>query len=78
MSKDRRVLTVVEAGAIFGLKASASYAAARRGDLPIVRVGRRSFVPVAALNKMLKEAQPHKDALVRLNAARASEDEVAA
>lgn len=36
-----------------GCSDTAGYAAIRRGDLPIVRVGRRVFVPVAALDRLL-------------------------
>jgi hypothetical protein len=40
----------------FGLARNASYAAAARGELPTIRVGGRIFVKVAALEKMLAEA----------------------
>jgi hypothetical protein len=51
---DRPTLTVPEAGKIaFDLGYAASYEAAKRGDLPIIRCGRRMYVPTAALRQML-------------------------
>ena len=47
-------LSVPEAGRrYFDLGRNASYAAAARGDLPVVRVGRTKRVPVRALEQML-------------------------
>jgi hypothetical protein len=40
----------------FGLSRGASYEAARRGDLPVVKVGRLLRVPVRALEAMLDNA----------------------
>jgi excisionase family DNA binding protein len=40
----------------FGLSRKAAYAAAARGELPTVRLGRTLRVPVAALERMLAEA----------------------
>ena len=36
-----------------GLGRYASYEAARRGDLPVIKIGRRLFVPLRAFEKML-------------------------
>ncbi len=53
-AESRPWLTVPEGGRLgFGLGRSASYEAARRGDLPTVRVGRRIVVPTAVLRRML-------------------------
>jgi hypothetical protein len=46
-------LTVPDAGAYIGLGRAASYAAAKRGDLPTVRIGRRVVVPAPMLLRML-------------------------
>ena len=51
------VLTVPEAGKLLGLKKRASYLAAERGDLPVVRFGRLVRVPRAAMMRLL-EVQP--------------------
>jgi Helix-turn-helix domain len=53
-----RTLSVPEAGKLyFELGRNASYEAARRGELPVVRIGRRLRVPVVALERMLAEAR---------------------
>ena len=42
--------------AYFGLGRNASYAAAERGEIPTIRIGRLLRVPVRALEKMLDRA----------------------
>jgi hypothetical protein len=50
-------LTVPEAGRrYFGLCRNAAYAAADRGELPVIKIGRLLRVPVRALEKMLDRA----------------------
>jgi len=47
-------VSVPEGGQILaGLSRSASYAAAARGQLPTLRVGRRLVVPLAKLHRLL-------------------------
>jgi hypothetical protein len=45
--------SVPEAGRALGLSRNASYEAAKRGEIPTLRFGRRLVVPVAALRRML-------------------------
>jgi excisionase family DNA binding protein len=45
--------SVPEAGRIVGLGRNASYEAARRGQLPVLRFGRLLRVPRAALERLL-------------------------
>jgi hypothetical protein len=53
-----KTLTVPEAGRVyFDLGRNASYEAARRGDIPTIRIGRLLRVPALALERML-EAKP--------------------
>ena len=61
---ERPWLTVAEAGWLAGgLGRSASYDAARRGELPTIRFGRRIVVPTARLRQMLGlDAVGHDDA----------------
>lgn len=47
--RGRLTLTVPEAGQLCGLGRDASYAAAERGELPSVKVGRRLLVPTHRL-----------------------------
>jgi hypothetical protein len=50
-------ITVPEAGKkYFGLSRDASYAAAQRGDIPTIRVGRLLRVPVRAMERKLDNA----------------------
>jgi hypothetical protein len=48
------IMTVPDAGQkYFGLSRNAAYEAARRGDLPVIRIGGRIFAVVAALERMI-------------------------
>lgn len=47
------VLTIEEAAALLRISRSAAYAAASRGDLPILRIGRVLRVPTARLMAMM-------------------------
>jgi hypothetical protein len=50
-----KTLGVVEAGKrYFNLGRNSSYAAAKKGEIPTIRIGRRLRVPVPALEEMLK------------------------
>ncbi len=46
-------LTVPEAGRFIGLGRAASYEAARRGQLPTLRFGKRLLVPTAEFRRLL-------------------------
>ena len=52
---ERQTLTVEEAARVLGIGRSAAYLAAQRGDLPVIRIGRRYVVPRAALERMLDQ-----------------------
>jgi hypothetical protein len=57
-----KTLDVPEAGRrYFGLSRGGSYAAAARGEIPVVRIGRLLRVPVVALERMLADAKPCQD-----------------
>lgn len=47
------VLTVPEAGRKLGLGKNAAYAAAARGEIPVIRIGRLLKVPKIALTLIL-------------------------
>ena len=47
--ESRLTLSVEEAASLLGMGRSAAYEAARRGELPSRRLGRRVIVPVPAL-----------------------------
>jgi hypothetical protein len=46
-------LTIAEAGKIFGMCRNTAYAAAARGDIPTIKIGRLLKVPTAMLRKQL-------------------------
>jgi excisionase family DNA binding protein len=46
-------LTVEEAGELLGISRGSAYEAARNGDIPTIRIGRRLVVPTAALRRLL-------------------------
>ena len=48
------VMTVPEAGQKLGLSREASYQAARRGDIPTIRIGHLLKVPVKRFERMLE------------------------
>ena len=57
-----KTMTVPEAGrAYFGLGKNASYEAAKRGDIPTIRVGRRLRVPIAAMDRKLNGTKAETD-----------------
>jgi excisionase family DNA binding protein len=58
---ERRTYTIEEAAQLCGIGRATAYAAARSGDLPTVRLGRRLVVPRAALAKLLGEDLPAND-----------------
>lgn len=55
-NEERLVYTVEEAGKLLGIGRSAAYEAARSGELPVIRIGRRWLVSKQALDRMLSEA----------------------
>jgi excisionase family DNA binding protein len=49
--------TVSEAGQILGLSRASAFAAASRGEIPTIRIGKRLIVPRRALERMLTAAE---------------------
>ena len=58
MSDERLTVSVEDAARLLGISRGLAYEAARRGELPTVRLGRRLLVPRAQLLKLLGEAAP--------------------
>lgn len=54
MNEHTLVYTVPEAGQLLGLTRNASYEAAKRGDLPTIKIGKLIRVPKRALHEMLE------------------------
>jgi hypothetical protein len=56
-------ISVPEAGKVYyGLSRNGSYAAAERGEIPVIRIGRLLRVPVRALERMLDAVGETSDA----------------
>jgi excisionase family DNA binding protein len=49
-------ITVEQAGQALGICRNAAYAAAGRGEIPVIRIGRRLLVPKAAFERLLEGA----------------------
>lgn len=54
--KATATISVPEAGVVLGLCRNAAYAAAARGEIPVLRIGGRLLVPMAALQRLLETA----------------------
>lgn len=54
---DRKTLSVPEAAEVLGIGRSAAYQAARTGELPTIKIGRRVLVPMVALDRLLGRAE---------------------
>jgi len=50
---ERLVVTVAEAGELLGISRAFAYELVARGELPVIRLGRRIVVPKAALLAMV-------------------------
>ena len=56
-----KTLTVEQAGRLyFDLCRASSYAAVKRGEIPVIKVGNLLRVPVAAMERMMLEAKSAK------------------
>jgi excisionase family DNA binding protein len=53
-----RVFTVPEAARLLGISDRLAYAAAARGEIPALRIGRRLVVPGVALARLLEGGEP--------------------
>jgi excisionase family DNA binding protein len=53
MGEERRTVTIEEAGRELGISRNGAYEAAKRGEIPTIKIGRRILVPRAALDRLL-------------------------
>jgi hypothetical protein len=57
MMEAAKTISVPEAGRLyFDLGKNASYDAAKRGEIPVIRIGGRLRVPIVALDRLLEQA----------------------
>ena len=54
----KQTYSIREAGRVLGLSRNSAYEAAKMGQLPTIKVGKRLLVPVVALSRMLDSAKP--------------------
>ncbi len=76
--RGRATITVEEAAELLGIGRTAAYEAARRGQLPTRRLGRRLFVPVPAFLSWLgdvPDVSDHSPDRVRASRPIATNDE---
>ena len=61
MDSAKKTMSVPEAGRIYyDLSRNASYDAAKRGEIPTIRIGRLLRVPVAAMERRLEHADSNE------------------
>jgi len=53
---ERRTRSIGEAANILGISRGGAYLAAKRGELPVLKIGKRLVVPDAALERLLDGA----------------------
>lgn len=62
MAPRRETYTLQETAKILGLGRNVAYAAARSGELPAIRVGRRYLIPREALTRWMADAGARRTA----------------
>jgi excisionase family DNA binding protein len=58
--------SVPEAGRMLGLGRCSAYEAARKGELPVIRIGKLLRVPITAIERMVEQAGNHSTAKLGL------------
>ncbi len=58
---ERRTLNVPEAAKVLGISRNAAYEAARKGQIPTIRIGKRILVPITALERLLSGMESTAD-----------------
>lgn len=53
-TKTRQTLTIPETARALGIGRNQGYEAARRGEIPTVKIGKRLLVPLIALERLLQ------------------------
>lgn len=54
--ENKVVMTVEEAAEHLQISRPSAYQAVKKGEIPVIRIGRRILVPIAALDKLLESA----------------------
>jgi excisionase family DNA binding protein len=61
-----KLLSVEQAAVYLGIGRGSAYEAARKGEIPTVKIGRRVLVPLAALERFLIDANQERPSSGRL------------
>jgi excisionase family DNA binding protein len=56
LTDSRLVVTVSEAANLLGISRSFAYELVKRGELPVVRLGRRQLVPKESLSRLMESS----------------------
>lgn len=56
MQGERQTMTIEEAAKALGVGRNKAYEAAKAGQIPTIKIGKRRLVPIVAFEKMLKGA----------------------
>jgi excisionase family DNA binding protein len=70
---ERLVYTVPEAGRLLGLSRNGSYEAAKRGEIPTIRIGRLLLVPKIPFHRMIELVAPGPVVPAKKSASEASQ-----
>ena len=54
---EKRTYSVEEAGKLLGVGRNAAYDAAKRGQIPVIRIGRRLLVPKVAFDLLVENGK---------------------
>lgn len=57
----QKTITIPEAAQELGISRNGAYEAAKRGEIPTVRIGRRLLVPRNAIDRLLEQASAKSD-----------------
>lgn len=58
INEKKEVLTIEETGQLLGISRNSAYEAVRRGEIPVIRIGRRCLVPRVAFEELLASVKP--------------------
>ncbi len=51
---ERLTVSVEEAGHMLGISRASAYKAVREGEIPVIKLGKRGVVPIAAITRMME------------------------
>jgi excisionase family DNA binding protein len=54
---NRKTVTLPEVGEVLGISRNAAYEAARRGEIPVIQIGKLKLVSRAVLDRILETAK---------------------